>query len=293
MYKIIGGDGKEYGPITADQIRQWQKEGRLNSTSRIMDTDKGQWTTLGELPEFAGMADASAGAASPPPSMMPPDVPPREDPEAFAQAVIARDYTLDIGTLVSRSWTMYKTDFGGVFAPALIAMIIMNAPQIFGVIPYIGGMISGIIGMIISGPMAGGLYYYYLRKKRGEAPQIGDIFDGFKIAPMPLILTAVVSGLLTTLGIFMCIIPGIYLGVAWMFASLLVIDKKLDFWDAMEVSRKVVTKHWFLVFLVSLVGSLLAASGIIACCIGILFTMPLYFLMITHAYEDIFGERKG
>ena len=42
----------------------------------------------------------------------------------------------------------------------------------------------------------------------------------------------------------LCILPGIYLGVAWIFTEALVIDKKLEFWPAMELSRKVVSRHW-------------------------------------------------
>jgi hypothetical protein len=29
-YKIIGGDQKQYGPISADELRQWIAEGRLS-----------------------------------------------------------------------------------------------------------------------------------------------------------------------------------------------------------------------------------------------------------------------
>jgi hypothetical protein len=45
-----------------------------------------------------------------------------------------------------------------------------------------------------------------------------------------------------------CIIPGIYLQVAWAFAIALVADKRLEFWGAMELSRKVVTRVWFRIF---------------------------------------------
>ena len=31
MYKIIGADKKEYGPVTGDQLRHWISEGRVNS----------------------------------------------------------------------------------------------------------------------------------------------------------------------------------------------------------------------------------------------------------------------
>ena len=34
MYKIIGGDGKEYGPIDEASLRQWIQEGRLNAQSQ-------------------------------------------------------------------------------------------------------------------------------------------------------------------------------------------------------------------------------------------------------------------
>jgi hypothetical protein len=53
MYKIIGADGKEYGPITADQLRQWVAEGRANSQTRILLEGTSEWKPLSEFPEFA------------------------------------------------------------------------------------------------------------------------------------------------------------------------------------------------------------------------------------------------
>jgi uncharacterized membrane protein len=63
----------------------------------------------------------------------------------------------------------------------------------------------------------------------------------------------------------------------------------MNFWEAMESSRKLVTKHWFLVFAFLLVIGLLAAAGVIACCIGIFVTMPIFFASIMYAYETIFS----
>ncbi len=59
MYKIIGADGKEYGPITTDQLRQWLAEGRLNMQSRVLVEGTTDWKTIGDLPEFAGAAPAA------------------------------------------------------------------------------------------------------------------------------------------------------------------------------------------------------------------------------------------
>jgi hypothetical protein len=44
--------------------------------------------------------------------------------------------------------------------------------------------------------------------------------------------------------------------VAWAFAVPLVADRKMFFWSAMEISRKVVTKVWFEAFAMILVAFL-------------------------------------
>ena len=36
MYKIRGGDGKEYGPVSADTLKQWVSEGRANAQTLIL-----------------------------------------------------------------------------------------------------------------------------------------------------------------------------------------------------------------------------------------------------------------
>jgi hypothetical protein len=53
MHKIIGADQKEYGPISADQLRQWVTEGRVNGQTRVQAADATEWKTMAELPEFA------------------------------------------------------------------------------------------------------------------------------------------------------------------------------------------------------------------------------------------------
>lgn len=52
-YTIIGGDDKQYGPITADQLRQWISEGRVDMATSVHVEGHADWTPLGELPEFA------------------------------------------------------------------------------------------------------------------------------------------------------------------------------------------------------------------------------------------------
>src|SRR4051812_4945648 len=66
MYKIIGTDQKEYGPVSADQVNQWIAQGRINLQTRIQ-ADGGEWKTLGDFPEFAAAFGNRGPAAIPPP----------------------------------------------------------------------------------------------------------------------------------------------------------------------------------------------------------------------------------
>lgn len=53
MYRIIGGDQQEYGPVSAEEVRQWIAEGRLNAQSKTRAEAGAGWQTLGDFPEFA------------------------------------------------------------------------------------------------------------------------------------------------------------------------------------------------------------------------------------------------
>ncbi|HWD92882.1 MAG TPA: hypothetical protein VG938_11105 [Verrucomicrobiae bacterium] len=71
MFKIIGADQKEYGPIAAEQIRQWIIDGRLNAHTRAQ-RDGGEWQTLSAFAEFADvLSPAAAGTSAPPPGSAP------------------------------------------------------------------------------------------------------------------------------------------------------------------------------------------------------------------------------
>jgi uncharacterized membrane protein len=88
--------------------------------------------------------------------------------------------------------------------------------------------------------------------------------------------------------LMICLIPGIYLAVAWSFAIPLVIDKRLGFWEAMELSRKAVDQRWWSVAWLLLVCLLINVGGGLLCCVGVFFTLPLTMIATTYAYEDVF-----
>lgn len=64
MFKILGSDGKEYGPIDATVVREWIRERRANGKTRVQIEGNAEWVELASLAEFA--ADLATASAPPP-----------------------------------------------------------------------------------------------------------------------------------------------------------------------------------------------------------------------------------
>jgi uncharacterized membrane protein len=312
MYKIVGGDQKEYGPVSAEQVLQWIREGRANAETRVQVEGSADWKPLSSLAEFAAefpplTLPLLTSAPSPAPA-----------PAIDTQAMLTRDYQLSIGACVSRGWQLMRSWLGLLIGATLLVMIISLG---CAGIPVLGG----IAGLIISGPLYGGLYWLFLKAIRRQATSVGDIFAGFSQNFVQLMLAQIVVSILTMLSGIVAIaavaiaimfgagylasdsnlplplmlvliivglagfVPAIYLAVSWTFTLPLVIDKKLDFWPAMELSRKKVGQHWWKVFGLIIVGALIAAVGLLACIVGFVFTLPLFIAVLMYAYEDIFS----
>jgi len=87
-----------------------------------------------------------------------------------------------------------------------------------------------------------------------------------------------------------CLIPALYLKISWAFTLPLIIDKQMDFWPAMQLSRQRVSKHWWLVFGLFILVGLLNVVGVLLCCLGVLFTAPIGLGALMYAYETIFSS---
>ncbi len=68
MYKIVGGDQREYGPVTSDQIREWIATGRANAQS-LASFEGAPWKPLATFPEFADALRTATPPALPPGSV--------------------------------------------------------------------------------------------------------------------------------------------------------------------------------------------------------------------------------
>jgi hypothetical protein len=271
MFIIIGGDGKEYGPVSAEQIRAWLAGGRANLDTKAKAVGTEEWRRLGDFAEFSG-----AGPAAAPPPVATGEI----DPKALADDLIARAAPLDIGGCISRSWELLKSDFWAVVGVTFVMILVAVVARF---IPFLGWL----VGLLFSGVFYGGLYFYYLKKIRGQPAELGDAFSGFSLAFGPLVLTSLLVILLTMVGFVCLILPGIYLAVSYSFAYLLVLDRKMEFWAAMEVSRRVITAQWWRMFGLLILGAIIAVLGVLGLVVGIFVTAPIAIGSLVYAYESL------
>ena len=279
MFTIIGADGREYGPVALEQVKSWIAAGRADYKTKARREGSIQWKPLAEFPEFAegaagGQPPAAAGIASAGPV----------DGKTYAADLVARAPKLSIGDTIGRSWELLKDHFLPLVGATIVVTVALAVLQaMLHIVPALGVIAS----LLLTGVFLGGLNLYYLRQLRGEAVEFGDAFAGFTLALVPLMLGGLVSSLLTCVGFVCLILPGIYLAVAWAFTTLLIIDKKMDFWTAMEVSRRVITAQWWRMFGLIILAAIIGMLGALLLVVGIFLTLPITIGSLVVAYETL------
>jgi uncharacterized membrane protein len=188
---------------------------------------------------------------------------------------------LPLGDYFKTGWGLFKLYPGGFVGFFLLYVVIQLA---LNKISYLGLLASAAV----STPLLMGNFIVSAKLLQGQTPEFRNFFDGFQHF-VPLLLLTLVTSLFISIGTALLIIPGVYLAVAYLFASNLVVDRRLDFWPAMELSRRTVTPQWFSYFAFVLLLVLLNLAGAVALGVGLLVTVPLSFCTVATVYADVFG----
>ena len=69
MYVIVGGDGKEYGPVSGAVLRQWVSEDRLDARSLVKAEGGAEFRPLSTFPEFADLFGIAGRVSNTPPPL--------------------------------------------------------------------------------------------------------------------------------------------------------------------------------------------------------------------------------
>ncbi len=136
MYKLIGADGQQYGPVSAEQLRKWIAENRVNAQSLVLPEGATEWKAIGTLPEFGGDFRAGALGAVPPPLAPPPSLYGQRASNKIAAGIC--------GILLG-SFGIHKFILGYTGAGLIMLLITVLTCFIASPVLHLIGLIEGII----------------------------------------------------------------------------------------------------------------------------------------------------
>jgi uncharacterized membrane protein len=173
------------------------------------------------------------------------------------------------GRWIGEGWSLVKADLGNFVLLALVYALMSGVP-------------------LIKGTLTAGFQIFCMKKLLGRRAEFADLFTGFNFF-VPTLVASLIIGLLTCVGLIFCIIPGLVVAAACQFTYLFIVDKRMDFWPAMQASHEVVKQDYFgfTMFLIAL--GLLNFAGVICCVVGLLVTIPVTLAAVTVAYKEIVG----
>jgi TM2 domain-containing membrane protein YozV len=147
MYKIIGADGQQYGPVNAEQLRLWIAEGRVNARSLIQVEGATEWTPISASPEFA--SDLKPPTPPTGQGSAPQPFPQSYTPPTPVNPVIASKASSKIAAgicgILLGSLGIHKFILGYTSAGLIMLLVTILTCGIAGWVMWIIGLIEGIV----------------------------------------------------------------------------------------------------------------------------------------------------
>ena len=251
QYFVLAPDGREYGPVDLPGLLQWLREGRVLKATLIRRNDADP-VPAEALPELAVVF------APPPPR----DIPPFVTSVALPAEFRSWDF-------IGQAWELVKPHWLPLAAMCVIAFLIGCVPCAMFVV---GGAIYVGVSRAILGLIA------------GKPPAVGMMFEGFDRFGEAFLANLVV-GLLVGVGTLCFVVPGIILGIMWMFVNLVLAETNLDFWPAMEYSANLTAGYRWELFCLLLACLVVYVLGMLACGVGLVVAVPVIVTTIGLAYR--------
>jgi uncharacterized membrane protein len=173
------------------------------------------------------------------------------------------------GKWIGAGWSLVQADLANSVLVTLVFVLVSCVP-------------------LIGGALIAGFHYYFQKKLMGRPAEFADLFKGFNFF-VPTLVASILIGLFAGLGTLLCIIPGLVIAAMYKFTYLFIVDKRMDFWPAMQASHAIVKQDYFgsSMFLLALIG--INILGALCCVIGVFVALPVTIAAITVAYQEIVG----
>lgn len=253
------------------------------------------------------MTDASAISPYAAPASNLQERPESATPLSIEQT-LARGYDFSIGEVISEasqrmkgtkriilgSYLLFSVVMMGL---AFIVPMVLMALGALSIVAFQGVGIAFSILLAVLGfallialvyPFVVGVLMVGIRRAADQPITFGEVFSHFG-RTLPLVVAAFLMVIMISLGNLLFLIPGIYLSIAYSLTLPLIVERGLSPWQAMEASRKGISKHWFKVLGLQLLIALILMASMLTLGILLIWTLPLAVVANGILYRTIFG----
>lgn len=195
-----------------------------------------------------------------------------------------------IGEAISYGWAAFKKQPGPLLLVVLVVFIVSGIFNGLGyafdsvVLQFVFQLLSIFVSIVISM----GLIRVGLKITRGETAEVGDLFSTEHLGQY--IGASILFTIIFTIGLILCIIPGIIAAVVLGFFGFAVIDRGADVTSSLSISADITQGHRGTLFGFYIVLGLLNLLGALLCGVGLLVTYPVSIVAVAYAYRKISGE---
>jgi len=243
------------------------------------------------------------GQAPPPPPPPPPAQPPgygQPPPPGYGPPPGGggQGPALNIGEALSYAWTKFTQNAGPLILVMLVVFVglavvsfvnLALRSTIHGVFGFIViSILTTALYLVVAGILQIGLWRSALAVTAGQPVELAKVFSTEELGPY--IIATILFGLMVSIGLFLCVIPGIIVAFLGFFYAYFVLDQRQGPTDAIRSSFKLVSDNLGTLIPFAIVVYLVYLAGVILCFIGVLVTGPIALIATAYAYRKLNGQ---
>ncbi len=161
-----------------------------------------------------------------------------------------------------------------------------------GIFAAFFGLVALLYSFLIKPVFEYGGDFIFVKAVRREKPDFELLIKGFMENYLSIILANLLVFALVVLGVFALIIPGIIIGCRLVFVSYIVMDKKLDPIEAVELSWKLTRGYGWKIFFMAVISFFVIIFGLIMLIVGVFPAIMWISSSFASLYESVLREKE-
>lgn len=162
----------------------------------------------------------------------------------------------------------------------------------FGIFAAFFGLLAMLYAFLVAPVFEYGGNMIFVQAVRKIKPDFEYLIKGFMENYLHIILANLLVFALVVLGLFALIIPGIIIACRLAFVSYIIMDKKLDPIEAVELSWKLTRGYGWQIFLMGFVSIFIVIFGLCMLIVGIFPALIWICSSFASLYESVLREKE-